>query len=191
MKLQRKARLCAIFFGTAALTFGPPSAGAQTRPSPQPLDGLWLSDGYGGFFEFQGDSLRDYEITTLSCIASGTATREKAPGPANEIVFAADTFRIFPGTSADTRWFHNDGSVSNVMLRRTGSRPEPCRQPLPDTPVTNYQVFWETFSEQYPFFALRHMDWAAADKKFRPQVTPETTPEKLFRILHRSSDDRI
>src|SRR5579863_8196777 len=125
MKQQRNARLCAIVFGTAALTFGPPSAGAQTRPSPQPLDGLWLSDGYGGFFEFQGDSLRTYEITALSCIASDTATREKASGPANETVFAGDddTFRIFPGTSADTRWFHDDGSVSNVMLRRTGSRP--------------------------------------------------------------------
>lgn len=185
MKLPRKARLWAIVFGAAALSFGSPGAGVQTRPFPQSLDGLWLSDGYGDFFEFQGDSLRSYEVTTLSCMASDTATREKAPGPANEIVFAAkdDTFRIFPGTSADTRWFHEDGSVSNVMLRRTGSRPEPCRQPLPDTPVTNYQVFWETFSEQYPFFALRHMDWPAVDRTFRPQVTSETKPEQLFRIL--------
>jgi hypothetical protein len=101
------------------------------------------------------------------------------------MVFAADDdmFRIFPGTSADTRWLHEDWSVSNVLLRRTSSRPEPCRQPLPDTPITNYQVFWETFSEHYPFVALRHMDWPAVDKKFRPQVTPETKPDELFRVL--------
>jgi Peptidase family S41/Tricorn protease C1 domain len=183
--LQRKARLGAIIFAAAALSIRPPFAGAQTQPSPQSLDGLWLSDGYGDFLEFQGDSLRGYEITTLSCIASDTATRKTAPGPANEIVFAADDdmFRIFPGTSADTRWFHEDWSVSNVMLRRTSSRPEPCRRPLPDTPLTNYQVFWETFSEQYPFFALRQMDWPAVDKKFRLQVTPETKQDELFRIL--------
>ena len=168
-----------------ALSLDSPFADAQAQRSPQSLNGLWLSDGYGDFFEFQGDSLHSYETTTLSCIASGTATRKTAPGPANEIVYAADddVFRIFTGTSADTRWFHEDGSASNVMLRRADSRPDPCGQPLPDTPATNYQVFWETFSEQYPFFALRHMDWSAADKKFRPQVTPETNPDELFRIL--------
>jgi len=155
--LQRTARLGAIIFAAAALSIRPPFVGAQTQPSPQSLDGLWLSDGYGDFLEFQGESVRGYEITTLSCIASETATRKTVPGPAKEIVFATadDMFRILPGTSSNTRWLHEDWSVSNVMLRRTSSRPEPCRQPLPDTPLTNYQVFWETFSEQYPFFALR------------------------------------
>lgn len=185
MKLQRNARLSAIILAAAALSLRSLVAGAQTRPSPQSLDGLWLSDGYGDFLEFQGDSLRSYEITTLSCVASGTATRKTTHGPANQVVFVADDnmFRIFPGTTADTRWFHVDYSVSSVMLRRTNSQPEPCRQSLPDTPVTNYQVFWETFSEQYPFFALRQMDWTGVDKKFRPQVTPQTKPDELFRIL--------
>jgi hypothetical protein len=185
MKLQGKVRLGAIVFAAAALSLRPRFAGTQTQPSPQSLDGLWLSDGYGDFLESQGDSLRGYEITTLSCIASDTASRKTAPGPANEMVFAAydDMFRIFPGTSADTRWLHEDWSVSTVLLRRTSSRPDPCRQLLPDTPITNYQVFWETFTEHYPFFALRHMDWPAVDKKFRPQVTPETKPDELFRVL--------
>ena len=41
----------------------------------------------------------------------------------------------------------------------------------------------ETFSEQYPFFALRHMDWPAVSKTFRPQVTAEPKPDELLRIL--------
>src|SRR5215813_13100041 len=184
MKLLRKAWLCAIIFAVA-LSLHPSFAPAQTQPSPQSLDGLWLSDGYGDLVEFQGDTLRVYEITKLSCIASDTATRKPASDPANETVFTTgdDVFRISAGPLADTRWFHADGSVSSVLLRRTGSRPEPCRKPFPDTPITNYQVFWETFSEQYPFFALRHVDWSAVDKKFRPQVTAQTTPDELFRIL--------
>jgi Peptidase family S41 len=185
VNLQREVLLRAVILAAVAALLLPSFAGTQTQPATQSLDGLWISDGYGDFLEFQGDSLKGYEITTLSCIASDTATRKAPPGPANEIDFAEgdDTFRILPGTSADTRWLHEDGSVSNVLLRRTGSQPEPCRHPLADTPLTNYQVFWETFSEQYPFFALRRMDWLAVDKQFRPQVTPGTKPEELFRIL--------
>jgi C-terminal processing protease CtpA/Prc len=54
---------------------------------------------------------------------------------------------------------------------------------LADTPITNYAVFWETFAEQYPFFALRKMDWPAVDKNFRPRVTPTTKPDELFHLL--------
>jgi peptidase S41-like protein/tricorn protease-like protein len=186
VNLQRKLRwLCAVVSASAALFLFPNSARAQTQPATQSLEGLWLTDGYGMFIEFQGDNLRGHEITRLSCIASAKATRKTEVGAVDEIVFAGDddTFRIFPGTSQDTRWLHEDGSVSNILLRRTGSRPEPCGQPLADTPLTNYQVFWETFAEQYPFFALRQVDWLAVDKKFRPQVTLETKPEDLFRIL--------
>jgi hypothetical protein len=160
-------------------------ARAQTRLSTQSLDGQWLTDGYGEIIDIQGDDLRSYEITTLSCISAGKATRKTGVGTSNEIVFAGedDTLRISAGISPDTRWLHDDGSVSNVLLRRTRSLPEPCRQPPADDPLTNYQVFWATFAENYPFFALHYMNWLAVDKKFRPQVTPKTTPEELFHIL--------
>lgn len=161
------------------------SARTQTQPASQSLDGLWLTDGYRQLIEIQEDDLRSYEITTLSCISADKATRKTGLSTANEIVFAGedDTLRISAGISPDTRWLHDDGSVSNVLLRRTRSVPKSCRQPLADTPLTNYQVLWETFAENYPFFALRQMNWLAVDKKFRPQVTPETKPEELFRIL--------
>jgi Peptidase family S41/Tricorn protease C1 domain len=158
---------------------------AQAQPSTESFDGLWLTDGYGGLIEFAGDELRWFEITQESCISAGKATRKSGAGTEKEIVFVdeGDVVRVTPGSSPDTRWLHEDGSVSSILLRRTASRPEVCGRTLADTPMTNYQVFWETFSEHYPFFALRKMDWLAADKKFRPQVTPTTKPEELFRIL--------
>ena len=161
------------------------SAEAQTQPTTQSLDGLWLTDGYGDLIESQGEDLRIYEITSLSCIFARKATRRPEASTANEIVFAGenDTLRILPGASPDTRWLHEDWSVSNVLLRRTSSRPEPCGQPSADTPLANYQVLWEAFAEQYPFFELRQMDWLAVDKKYRSQVTPSTKPDELFNIL--------
>ena len=185
MNLPRKVELCMVVCASAASFLLPSSASAQTPRATESLDGLWLTDGYGELIEVQGNSLRSYEITTLSCIPSAKATRRTEASTVPEVVFAGEdgTLRIFPGSSPDTRWLHEDGSVSNILLRRTGSRPRLCDQPPADTPPANYQVFWETFSEHYPFFALRQMDWLAVDKKFRPQVTAQTKPEELFRIL--------
>jgi hypothetical protein len=149
------------------------------------LEGLWLSDGYGRLIEFKGEELHQYEITSVSCIESTVATKKTGASSANEIVYGSegDRIRLTPGTSADTRWLHEDGSVSSVLLRRTGSKPAVCDKPLADTPSNNYAVFWQTFAENYPFFKLRKLDWVAVDKKFRPQVTATTTPEQLFHIF--------
>jgi hypothetical protein len=151
-------RLRCLVFGLACL-----AASAQ----PLSIDGLWSSAGYGELVEIQGSDLRVYEITTRSCLRASDG----------------DTFRILPGPSPDTLWFHTDGAISNILLRRASALPKGCGQPLADTPLVNYEVFWQTFAEQYAFFALRKVDWRAVDKKVRPQLTPDTKPEELFAIL--------
>ena len=185
MKPQQKARRCAIVFAASASFVLPLLVCAQIRPTTLSLDGLWLTDGYGELIDINGSALRMYEITKLSCIPSEEARRKTEVGDARDIVFASDndTFRIMRGPSQGTLWFHEDGTVQRVLLRRTHSRPKPCNQPLADTPLTNYRVFWQTFAEQYAFFALRKVDWRAVDKNARSQVTPDTKPDELFRIL--------
>lgn len=182
---MNKVGLCAMIFAASASFLLPRFAGAQDHPTTMLLDGRWLTDGYGMLVEFKGSDLLVYETTKLSCILSGKATRRTGTGTADEIVFAADgdTFRIVRGPSQDTLWLHVDGAISNILLRRTSAQPKPCSQPLADTPLTNYEVFWQTFAEQYAFFALRKVDWRAMDKKARPRLTPETKPEELFQIL--------
>src|ERR1700730_18161532 len=183
------AMLAYLLVGVVLGVF-PVSAGAQARPSTRPLDGLWLTDGYGELILFQGDALRTFEITKLSCISARAATRKSGMDTNEEIAFVDenDVDRVTPGDSPDTRWLHEDGGVSGVFLRRTRLKPKVCNQAHADTPMSNYQVFWETFEEQYPFFALRQMDWFAVDKMFHRQVTPTTTPEELFRILSNMID---
>jgi hypothetical protein len=185
MKPQHKAWLCAMIFVASASFLLPRFARAQNHPATPPPDGLWLTDGYGELVKFKGNDLLVYEITKLSCILSEKASHKTDTGAANEIVFAGDddTFQIGLGPSQDTLWLHVDGATSKILLRRTNSQPEPCSQALADTPLSNYEVFWQTFAEQYAFFALREVDWRAVDKKARPQVTADTKPEELFRIL--------
>jgi hypothetical protein len=177
--------ISAILVLTAALSLLPLVAKPQTQSAAQSPEGLWLTDGYGELIEFHGDTMSTYELTKLSCVKPPSVARRRDPGTAKEVVFSTGdtTYHTFPGATADSRWLHVDSAVSKILLRRTSERPKLCGQPIADTPVTNYQVFWETFAEQYPFFALHHMDWLAADKKFRPQVTLQTKPEDLFRIF--------
>jgi len=185
MEPQHKVRFCAIIFAACVSFLLPCFAHAQNHRATLSHDGLWLTDGYGELVEITGNDLRVYEITTLSCIPSQKASQKREASTADEIVFAADgdTFRIIPGPSQDTLWFHVDGAVSNTLLRRTRSRPKGCGQPIADTSLTNYEVFWQTFAEQYAFFAQRKVDWRAGDKRVRRQVTRDTKPEELFGIL--------
>src|SRR5262245_57498095 len=134
--LRRFGWILLVSFSAAALLTGPSRA---QGPSGSSLEGLWRTDGYGQLIEFKGNELRQFEITAVSCIPGRTAElRASASGP-SEIVYAAEgeILRSTSGTSPDTRWLHEDGSVSSVFLHRTESRPEVCNKPLAETPENN------------------------------------------------------
>lgn len=46
-----------------------------------------------------------------------------------------------------------------------------------------FEVFWQTFEDQYAFFELRNVNWHATYDKFRPMVNAKTSPDSLFTIL--------
>src|SRR5438046_8971104 len=85
--LQRPCAMLAFLFVGAVFVVFPASASAQAQPHTQSLDGLWLTDGYGELIEFQGDELHWFEITQVSCVPAGKATRKSGAGADNEIVF--------------------------------------------------------------------------------------------------------
>lgn len=47
----------------------------------------------------------------------------------------------------------------------------------------NFEVFWQTFEDNYAFFELKGVDWKETYKTFRPHVTTETSDDELFKIL--------
>lgn len=52
-------------------------------------------------------------------------------------------------------------------------------------PEKNFEVFWQTFYDNYAFFDLKKMDWQAAYKKYRPSVNAKTSEDSLFAIMVR------
>jgi hypothetical protein len=55
-------------------------------------------------------------------------------------------------------------------------------------PEANFEQFWQTFRNRYPFFKLRNVDWNKQYEIYRPQVTSRTTDAELFDILRRMVD---
>ncbi len=104
-----------------------------------------------------------------------------------EVTFASadrrSKLQIRPGSSADLIRLHFEYAASEIILHRASTRPAVCSRPAEDTPESNFEIFWRTFAEQYPFFGVRGVDWNAVYQEYRPQVKPSTTPDELFKTL--------
>jgi tetratricopeptide (TPR) repeat protein len=60
------------------------------------------------------------------------------------------------------------------------SRPETVN---PRDPVLNFEHVWRTLDRNYAQFGVKHVDWDALYRVYRPQITPATTDTELWDIL--------
>jgi hypothetical protein len=152
----------------------------------EPLDGWWVSDGYGMLLHIRGDEIDASETTAISCLPSFTAKRQATTLEGAEAVFSAspdEVFLVEPGDSADHKFMAPKGKASSIAFRRISEPPSECGKPVVDNPLNNFDVFWATFDEHYPFFKIRGVDWREVRDTYRPRITNETTAEQLFGIL--------
>jgi Peptidase family S41 len=171
-----------------------PAAATTTTSTnaPPSLDGVWRTDGYGLLTDIRGDTLRRYEVTAVSCIQAGTATRRNVRGDTIRFASAAvnsdlggaeDAFDITPGPQANARWIAVDGAISRIGMLRSDSLPSRCATPPAADAPSTYAVFWQTWREHYPFFAMHATDWSAVDQRVRPTITSRTSATSLLRSL--------
>ena len=157
-----------------------------TEPDRTPaatLDGYWLTDGYGSYVEIENSVARAYEVTAISCIAGDEAPLS---GPDAEgrwrLMQDEEVAATLVLESPSVLHLQPTGTVSYRTLRRVDRR-SACAETTPDTPVANYDVFWTTFSEHYPFFAMKGIDWQAVRETSRARVADDTSPEQLYELL--------
>jgi hypothetical protein len=160
-------------------------ASAQQEFSAKGLEGPWLADGYGLFFELDPTGLRVYELTSVSCIYSQTRPPLAARSSNSTLAFSSGNSITTLSRTDDPNILrlHMDWAASDLTLRRMDKPPEMCMRKPANSPEENYAIFWQTLAEQYPFFALRKVDWHAVDRQFRPRVTGTTSPVELFQIF--------
>ncbi|MCP3143068.1 S41 family peptidase [Pyxidicoccus xibeiensis] len=156
-----------------------PACGEDDGEDPLPLDGAlegsWTTEGYGFVVRFQGDRVALHELTTVSCLRyarEGVEADGTAPG-------LGLRFRL------DGEQLVIENATTLHITARRAAFPEVCTRPEPraDDPVSNFEVFWSTFAEQYALFDLYGVDWRARYETFRPRVTSGTSEAELFSVL--------
>ena len=169
-------------------------AAVSNRPLLNPpLNGLWQTEGYGQLYEFEGDRFQIYSVTQTSCVP--TLSGDIRPSAADDLETWLDIhilqengvsmigIQVQPGAHEKQKQFVIDGIASYTTVEQIEQWPEVCRPVTADTPLNNFDVFWQTYAEHYPFFELRGVDWNGTREMYRPQIDEQTSERELFDIL--------
>ncbi|WP_079131696.1 S41 family peptidase [Streptomyces nanshensis] len=171
--------------GSAALTVA--SAQDSGRSSAGSPAGLWRVDGYGTVLAVGEKRVQEYQTTGVSCLEGPAARRTGGHGRSARYATGdgtSFTLRSRAGSAhrATMRWEQSPG---HRELRRIESLPERCDRSVPKGPVATFDVFWQTFAENYPFFAAKGVDWEEVRDRYRPRVHAGTSRAQLFEIFRK------
>ncbi|GAA5150196.1 hypothetical protein GCM10023321_15090 [Pseudonocardia eucalypti] len=172
----------------------PPGGGGAAAGS---LDGVWRSDGYGLVFDIGAGRMKISQVTKISCAVVTEANQSAATSDGAGTTFLVDKKKrsqpvldvdsglltVSAGQTPDTRRLRVDGAISDIVLQRVDRMPEVCSAPPANTPVHNFDIFWQAFHENYPFFALHNVNWDEQRARFRPRVNDATTPAQLHALF--------
>lgn len=170
--------------GTAALLLA--LALAATAPGAPGtgtgLDGVWRTDGYGTLVTVGAWGMQEYQTTAVSCL-KGDFSKARAEQGTYDSDGDVLTLRL----ASDTRHalLGDDSAVGHRRLTRISALPAACTRPSSTDPRASFDVFWQSFEENYPFFAAKGIDWHAVRDHYRPLVHENTPRSELFGIFSR------
>ncbi|MER5547870.1 S41 family peptidase [Streptomyces sp. NPDC002589] len=168
---------------TAAALFlaaGAVPAAAASPAAPPATDGVWRMDGYGTVLVLGEGALQEYQTTSVSCLKGDTSPQT---GPGTYAATDGSVLTVRTVHDRDHALLADNSSVGHRKLHRLSALPADCTRPPATDPRTAFDVFWQTFEENYPFFAQKHIDWHAVRDRYRPLVHQDTTKDQLFDIF--------
>ena len=140
------------------------------------LDGVWRLRGYGKILHIHQGSYTSYDITKISCL-------QVSKGTLRDFKKRFDRFVIH---DTDQLSLFTKGGITRYTYDRLKTLPEYCQNDCTSKskdPEYNFEVFYHSFKENYPFFRLHNVDWDGIYKTYRPKVTAKTTDDELFEIF--------
>lgn len=146
-----------------------PAAAAADEPAT-----IWRSEGYGYLVAAGPSGVRLFEEHRAGCVLTDTfSTREEA-----------GSFMGHPtGAPVRGRVIMRRGPTE-IAFRMVRTLPRACRTPLAtNDPRINFDVFTETLSDYYPFFAQHGVDWRRAVAQARRRVRALPRDGDIFPIL--------
>ncbi|MER7485619.1 S41 family peptidase [Streptomyces sp. NPDC126497] len=171
MRIVTATAVALVLAGQAA-----PAVGAQ-QPT---TDGIWRMDGYGTVLSIRNGIFQEYQTTALSCLEGDSAQRT---GPGTYTTPDGVVLTVRARGDRDHAFLRADASVGSRNLRRIPALPDTCARPTAEDPRTTFDVFWQTFEENYPFFASKGVDWHEVRDQYRPRVHAGTTRDELHAVF--------
>lgn len=150
------------------------------------VDGVWRSQGWGFVYQVRGADWEAFEVTSTTCVAGSRARRVTSGRPESEVAFQTrhgDLFSIVDDGDSDHKRITTSTGLTSIAIERIPALPRACLPPTANTPLNNFDVFAQTFAEQYISFDPRKVDWERTVVEHRRKVTARTTPAELFEIL--------
>ncbi|MEU2062736.1 S41 family peptidase [Streptomyces sp. NPDC013455] len=157
-------------------------SGSAAPPDPPATDGVWRTDGYGTLLVLGGHALREYQTTSVSCVEGDSARRT---GPGRYVTPDGTLLTVRTAPDGEHARLTADSSVGHRRLTRVRALPADCTRAPSSDPRAAFDVLWQTFEENYPFFARKGVDWHAVRDRYRPRVHRDTTRAQLFDIFSR------
>ena len=162
-----------------------PSQSAGADGSPGALNGVWRTDGYGWVISVKDGQAQTYDTTAISCLPSQTTDQIGQPGSDGTVQYAhkgvaVETLRPTGNGQGELRLL---GTAADIDLTRLPALPAACGRPVTNDPLTNFDIFWQTFKENYNSTVSKNIDWNAVRAHYRPMVTASTTPDQLYQIF--------
>ncbi len=148
------------------------------------LAGVWQSRGYGLIAEIDADKVTFTEKSPTACLPSESNN-------ANRFLQRLKT-EITPDVR--TIALGSNGTLSTVVFDRLDAQDldDLCqngRAYRSSDPMTNFEVFWQTFDEHYAFFAERNVDWHTVYADLHSQINEATSEHHLSQLLGQTLEE--
>lgn len=169
-----------------ALVSGSDRSEATAPRGDNRLDGAWRVDGYSMVVTVADGKLATYDTTRNSCVRGYIAADQiGTPGPDGATRYGSGSdgmFTLVPQGRRHVR-MEIDGTAGVRNMKRLAALPAECGRAASDAPLAVFDRFWETFADNYPFFAAKGIDWQAVGDRYRARVSPNTTDAQLQQIF--------
>ncbi|WP_377506109.1 S41 family peptidase [Octadecabacter sp. R77987] len=138
--------------------------------------GLWATDGYGLVLDIGPFGLNVYEVNSATCLLY-------LSGPAHSLALRALADADFSANDG-VLTINVQGTINPITATPIAALPDHCgTTPQPGTPRENFDALWTVMNENYAFFDLHGVDWAARYDQFAPQFTDDLDLAATFDLM--------
>lgn len=143
------------------------------------MDGFWKTEGYNYIVEIENGNPIIYEYTRISCF--------KIDGFMGYLDPTSPAFKasVSNGDKLTFEMISSTFFISSKKIAHLPELPEEGISEETNDPEKNFEVYWHTFNDLYPFFEKRGINWKDHYDKFRPRVHSRSSDDDLANIMRK------